>query len=148
MDDRRQHEVLRDGQAGVDAAVVGHPAEAARGRGRRGRALVSVGAVERDRALGLPVQAHDGAQQRGLAGAVAPDQGDDLAVADVEGDVAQRLRLAVPGGEPPDLEAVASASAMVRRHPSVPEVGRDDPLVGAHLLVGALGEHLHRTAAR
>ena len=25
--------------------------------------------------------------------------------------------------------------------PSVPEVGRDDPLVGAHLLVGPLGEH-------
>ena len=85
-------------------------------------------------------------QQRGLAGAVAPDQRDDLAVADGQVDLAQGLGLAVPGGQPPDLER-SVGSAMVARHPPA-QVGRDDPLVGAHLRRRGPRRARPRTAAR
>ena len=42
-----------------------------------------------------PLQAGHGAQERGLARAVGADEGDDLPLVDVEGDVAQREPLAV-----------------------------------------------------
>ncbi len=103
VDDRGQGQVLGDAQAGVDAPVVGHPADAGLGaRVRRGPAQLA--AVEADRALDLPVQPHDRAQQGGLPRAVAAHQGDDLTRAHVDRDVGEDPGLAVPRGQRVDAQ--------------------------------------------
>ena len=51
-------------------------------------------ALEGDRALGRVIEAVDAVQHRGLAGAVRTDDGADLALEDVERDIAQRLHAA------------------------------------------------------
>ncbi len=42
-------------------------------------------------------QAHDGAQRRGAAGAIAAQQRDDFALGDRQIDVMQDVRFAIPG---------------------------------------------------
>ena len=54
-----------------------------------------VAAAEPDRAGARDERAGDGAQRRRLAGAVGADQGDDLALRDLEGEVAAHHRLAI-----------------------------------------------------
>jgi hypothetical protein len=62
-----------------------------------GRYTGQVGARQRDRAPLLRMQAHDAPQQRGLAGAVAAAQRDDLARADPQAHLVQDRGLAVAG---------------------------------------------------
>ena len=54
-------------------------------------------------------QAHEAPEQRRLAGAIAADERDDLAWGDIERDAEERLRAAVEGVEPGDLEPAARA---------------------------------------
>ena len=53
--------------------------------------------------------AHDGVEQRGLAGAVGADDGDDLVVADLERHRAHRLDLAIGDMHVGDLQQRAHA---------------------------------------
>jgi hypothetical protein len=55
--------------------------------------------------------AHDGVEQRGLAGAVGADDGDDLVVADLERDRADRFHLAIGDMRVGDGEQCAHATA-------------------------------------
>jgi len=64
-----------------------------------GQELRDLHAVETDRAGALADDPHHRFQRRGLAGAVAPEQGDDLAGIHVEIDAVQDMRLAIPGFE-------------------------------------------------
>ena len=66
-------------------------------RARRAVIPVDVMAVDRDTALAQIGDAADDADQRGLAGAVRPEQGEDLAAPDVEIDVFQRLEAGAIG---------------------------------------------------
>ena len=93
----RHLQVFFDGQVGEDAAALGHVADAERGDavgrpvGRRhGRRCARVPSRARR-------QAHQAAQRRGLAGAVAAEQRDDLAFAHLEADAVQDVALAVEG---------------------------------------------------
>ncbi len=74
-------------------------------------------ALEADRAARRAVHPGDGADQRGLAGAVRADDGDDLALGDLERDAVERLRVAVEEIEIADgehHEAAASGAAPPR----------------------------------
>src|SRR3546814_10175873 len=55
-------------------------------------------------------EARDGAQCRGLAGAVAPEQGDDLPFVHIEADVLDDVALAVESLEAPGREDRKSTS--------------------------------------
>jgi hypothetical protein len=68
-------------------------------------------AAERDAPGARLLDARDGADERGLAGAVGADDGHDLALGHVERDRRERLRVAVVEIEVADLEH--------RRHSSV-----------------------------
>ena len=61
-------------------------------------------ALEADRAAERAVQPRDVVVQRGLADAVAAQDGHDLALADVEIDAAQDLDLAVAGTQAADFK--------------------------------------------
>src|SRR5262249_32444133 len=86
-------EVVLDIHAGEQFAVLGDEAQP-----QRDAVLdlkpAKVLAVEGDTALQRQ-DAHDGVEQRGLAGAIGADDGDDLAVPDVERDRAHGLDLAI-----------------------------------------------------
>ena len=68
-------------------------------------------AVEGDRAGALADNAHDGAQRRGLADAVAAEQGHGLALIDVEIDAVQRMAFAIPGVEIADASKGSGVSS-------------------------------------
>ena len=70
-----------------------------------------VGAAKHDAAARRPVHAGDGADERGLAGAVGADDGDDRALVDLERDVVERLRVAVEHVEVLDVQHQSTASA-------------------------------------
>ena len=59
-------------------------------------------------------QAHDRLHRRGLAGAVAAEQGHHLALAHVEVDAVQNVALAVPGVQAADFSRPPQASAVPR----------------------------------
>ena len=63
-----------------------------------GQRVVSC-AEDRDLAFARRRQAHQAAQRRGLAGAVAAQQGGDLALGDLQADAMQDMALAVIGVE-------------------------------------------------
>src|SRR5690606_41109954 len=67
-------------------------------------------AVEDDRPAARLQDAGDGADQRGLAGAVGADERDDLAGADLEADAVERLRVAVEHRQVADRQHVSAAS--------------------------------------
>ena len=73
--------------------------------GRRQRR--DVAALLADRARGLRIEAGDGAQQGGLAAARGPEEADELALGDVERDVAEGGEVAEALGEVADLEIAA-----------------------------------------
>lgn len=73
------------------------------GRLVRGQ-LVDGLAVPEDLALARPVDAADGHERGGLAGAVGTDEGHDLAVIHAQGNVAQGLDVAVVGINCPDFK--------------------------------------------
>ena len=84
-------EVLADGDAVVDAGVVGHVADGAAHRLGIDR---DVDAIDLDApGHGLEQRRHD-ADGRGLAGAVGADEAEDLARPHVEGDVAEDVEVA------------------------------------------------------
>src|SRR5690606_33573813 len=96
--DGRQNEVLLHRQRGEDASVVRDVAEAATAALVRAQGADVV--PEEPHCSGGPlVEAHDAAQERRLARAVAADERDDLALAHVQGHITQGLRFAVPGGQ-------------------------------------------------
>ena len=118
--DRRSFRLGKARRSGRQAGRRASPAAAASGsRARRARRRCRVlpaegdaeardpvgghrdrlGPVEADRTLALADDAHDGLQRRRLAGAVAAEQGHDLALAHVELDAVQDVGFAVPGFE-------------------------------------------------
>src|SRR6267142_5356722 len=102
-DRRRQQEVLLDGEAREDAALLrteGEPEP----RDLIRRQADQLAALQADRAPPAAHDAHDRLEGRRLAGAVAAQQRHRLAGADLEADAVEHMRLAVPGVEIMDLE--------------------------------------------
>src|SRR3546814_1851641 len=98
LGDLRQREVLLDRQAGDDAPVLGDQLDSLACRLERPQ-RVDRRAAEPDLPLhqGRLVGTGDGAERRGLAGAVAPQQGDDLVLGDLEGNALHDVGFAVVG---------------------------------------------------
>ena len=114
-------------------------------------------AVQQDRAARRPRRAEQGAQQRRLAGPVGTEEGDDLALGDVEVDVVQhrdgavaRSQLAaLQQGRPGGHGAVDGRLRPHRRSTPVPgrvdglaEVGGDHGAIAAHGVGHAFGDLL------
>src|SRR5262245_39632638 len=106
-DHRRQHQVLRDAQAGKDAALLGAIGDAEPGD-VAGREADGLAAGEADRAAPLPEQPHDRAEDGRLAGTVATEQGDERAGRNGEVDAVKDMRLAVPALKVAYLESAVS----------------------------------------
>jgi hypothetical protein len=100
---RSELEVVGDGEVREDAASLRHVRHAFAGDDVRLHAA-DVLAVERDLALARLEQARDRAERGGLARAVRADEGDDLALLDVEVDAVQRGDGAVADFEVADRE--------------------------------------------
>jgi hypothetical protein len=73
---------------------------------------------EQDLAPGRGMQAGHGVEKRGLAGAVRPDQAEDLAVLDGQVDVAKGLQTAEPFRQSAGLEQGHGASRAGRGNPT------------------------------
>src|SRR5205085_6524742 len=121
-----QHEVLVHRELGEDVAVLRHVADAQVGD------LVGLAAGD---VLALPAHlaaafhhAHDGLGGGGAAGAVASQQGDDLALAHVELDAVQDMALAVPGVQVVRAQDHLSAPPPAGGRPTSP--GRPPALSG------------------
>jgi hypothetical protein len=99
---RRQHQVLLHVEARENAALLRaeRDAEACDAIGRQFDQLF---VFEFNGTSPAPDHAHDRLHRGGLAGAVAPEERDHLALADVEIHAVQDVRLAVPRVEPPNL---------------------------------------------
>ena len=98
--DLGEAQVLLDGEPGDDAPVLGHQRHPVPRRLEGAHAVKRL-VVEPDLAvleLGR-VDAGDGAQRRGLAGAVAAEEREDLALVHLEGDPLHDVALAVVGVE-------------------------------------------------
>ena len=61
-------------------------------------------AIERHGSLGGANEAGDGFEQRGLAGAIRPDQADDFVAFEVERHLVDRPQTAEPARDPTDLQ--------------------------------------------
>src|SRR3954451_2135268 len=94
--DGGQHQILLDIEAGEDAAFLGAIGDA-EPRDPVRRHNDQFGAAIEDRAGAARNDAHDGAQRGRLARPVAPEQRDQLALADAEIHPVQDVRIAVPG---------------------------------------------------
>jgi hypothetical protein len=97
------HEVLLDRQAREEAPAFGHQAHAAAdplvgGDAGQVEPLVADGSAPH------PDLSHHRPQQRRLAGPVGADDGDGLAAADLQGQLVERLEVAVAGVERLDLQ--------------------------------------------
>src|SRR5262249_1751107 len=95
---RGGNEVLLDRQGREDLSALRHEAEPGL-RDREGREPDQRAAVEDHGATARAHEAHQGADRRGLAHAVATEQGHDLAAGDREVDIEQHLGGAIGGGE-------------------------------------------------
>jgi len=93
-------DIVADREVGEERIGLEDDAEVALGRRQRRH----VPALLVDRPGGLRIKARDRAQQRRLAAARRPEETDELALLDVERDVAQRCEGAVAFGEVADLE--------------------------------------------
>jgi hypothetical protein len=91
---KRDLEILLDAEIGEDAPAFRHEADAL-GGDPECRPARGVLAEYRDPALACRRQAHQAAQRRGLARAVAPEQRGDLAFLDRKADAMQDMALAV-----------------------------------------------------
>ena len=103
-------EVLGDGERREHALAAGHLDDAERGD-LVGRGVGDVAAVEDDGAAIGRDDAGDRLQERGLAGAVGAEQGDDLALVDLEVDAEEHLHVAVGHVE---ARGRAAASSLAR----------------------------------
>ena len=109
----RERDRVLDGQRREQPRVLERPARGRARRGGRGR-VGHVGAAEHDRAgVGLQ-EARDQVEQRGLTRAVGADDPEDLALAQVEGDVVDRGDAAEGAGEAAP-RAPSSDCATLRR---------------------------------
>jgi len=91
-------ELLRHVHLGIQAAFLGHVADAASGLERQGYAQPAHHAgIRRE-------HAQRDAHRRGLAGAVAPHEPEQLAGADIEGEVLHGDGLPIPFRDAVDLE--------------------------------------------
>ena len=94
------------------------------------------GSAETSRALlvdgagGLRIEAGDGAQQGGLAAARGTEEADELALGDIETDIAQGGEVAVALGEVADFE---------ERHRCHPEAKAEGPFPSRQRSLAALG---------
>src|SRR5690606_37306837 len=102
-DDRRQQQVFLHRQGREDTALLRNEAYAGMccAMQRHGHHVL---AVEKDLALALADDAHDGPQRRRLANTVAAEDRDHLAFADRHVDTVEDMAFAVPGIEAGDLE--------------------------------------------
>ncbi len=82
-----------------DSAFFRHKAKASAGNAMQ-RHAQNVFAIKRDRAGALADNAHDGAQRRGFADAVAAQKRDGFTGPDIEIDAVQRMAFAIPGIKP------------------------------------------------
>ena len=107
------HDVLPHRQRSEQREVLERAADAERGdamdRVARQRAP-----FEGDRALVEAVEARETVEQRGLAGAIGPDQPADLAARDVEADLIEREHAAEPHGDAFDGQHLHSTIANLR----------------------------------
>src|SRR4051812_49269721 len=101
--DEPEPQVLPHRQALHDAAFLRYIGQATREAGMR-RRLQDLLALEYHRAFAAVEQPHHRFQRRRLAGAVAPDQADDLALAHLKADVLQDMARSVPRVEFADLK--------------------------------------------
>src|SRR5690606_16165438 len=111
-------QVLLDRQPAEYLAALGHVADAHRDPLLR-REPVDPPAVEADLATADRHHAHDAAQERGLADAVAPKQHADLADRRLELDPAQDVAAAVELVDRVDLEHVSGARSREAKEVSV-----------------------------
>jgi hypothetical protein len=91
-----QPQILQHREVGEHAPLLGNPRDPAPGDlvgAERGHVV----AAQAHAALPGPRDPHDRAERRGLAGAVAADEGDHLALADRQRHALQNVRLAVVG---------------------------------------------------
>src|ERR1700704_6738845 len=105
--------IFIDREVREDAPLLRHIAEPA-AHDRMGRLIRNIPALEHDAAGALLDQADDGTKGRGLAGAVAPEQRDHLAIADFKRDIEQDVRGTVMTVEPLDRELHAPAPSRWR----------------------------------
>ena len=96
-------DIFADRKVGDDLAALRHVGEAAAGAAE-GRLAGNVAVVVSDRAVGPVGQPHDGLEQRGLAGAVAAQDGRDLADRHVEIDAVQHVAAVVKAVDLDELE--------------------------------------------
>src|SRR5262245_45292875 len=82
------HDVVERRHTPEESDVLERPGDALTG-GEIGSHVVAPLALERDSAFLRVIEAVDNVEHRGLAGAVGTDDGADLALADVEGNIAQ-----------------------------------------------------------
>src|SRR5207302_2207326 len=97
-------DIVGDGEVGEERIGLEDDAEVALGR----RQPRDVAAPLADRAGGLRIEAGDGAQQRRLAAARGAEETDELALGDIERDVAEGGEIAEALGKVSDFE-VATA---------------------------------------
>ena len=93
---RDRGQVFLHGERFENVALLRHPADADMGA-LIGAQPGDVGAVERNRAAEITGDADDGIDQRGLAHAVAAEQGERLAFGERQRDVGKHDRFAVTG---------------------------------------------------
>ena len=98
--------------------------------GRRWRGVAgTVAGGEGDRALLRAVQSRDAVEDAGLPGAVGPDQGEELASADLHGEAGERRDAAEAKGEGVEFEdggwSVDGAPARAMGDGTIPIVIRD-----------------------
>src|ERR1019366_6860933 len=110
---RRQDQVLLGRQAGEDAALLRAIAQTEARDPMRGHPD-RLDAAHLDRALARADQTNDRAHRAGAPGAIAAEQGDDLAFVDDEIHPVQHMRLAVPAVQVAHLEKGGGA------HPCAP----------------------------
>ena len=133
----RQHrahlEVFGNRQRRENLPALGHLADAEIADAMA-RPAGDIGAAEQDAAARRPQHAGDGADQRGLAGAVGADDGDDRALLDVERHAVERLRVAVEHIEVFDARA---SHAPPRRDRIAPRRDRARPPRGVPSAIAA-----------
>lgn len=88
-DDGRKFQIFLDAQCREDAALFRHETESVFRRAMQ-RHRHQILAAELDHALAVADDAHNGAQRRGLANPIAPENGDGFAFADGQIDAVQR----------------------------------------------------------
>ena len=116
-------EVLGDGERREHALAAGHLRHAAAGD-LVGRRVGHVAAVEDDRAAARLDEAGDRLQQRRLPGAVGAEQGDDLALVDLEVDAEQHLHAVVVHVDAPHEQQLDLALAALVQRPRTAPPGR------------------------